>query len=164
MYLLIRKLIFLDSNRDDCERPSFFSWHSPSYSVTKIAQQYKMYCCSWLKDGGSQASLGTQLRQKNGVSIRLQFCKTRNDLATEFHILSFHWLLIVSSRINSNENNSSQKGIFHFILLKWFGGHFFPTAIFQFIRNICKSCSSLIITFFDTCGYRNTLFLFLFLK
>ena len=29
-----------------------------SYSVTWIAQQYKMYCFSWFKDGRSQSSLG----------------------------------------------------------------------------------------------------------
>ena len=36
---------------------NFRSWHSPSYSVTKIALQDKMSFFSWFKDGRSQTPL-----------------------------------------------------------------------------------------------------------
>ena len=50
--------------RDNWKQPSFFifSWHSPSYSVIKIAQQYKMYCSSWFLDGRSKVILRWSLK------------------------------------------------------------------------------------------------------
>ena len=43
-----------------------FSWQSTSYSVTKIAQQYKMYCFSWFKDCSSHSS---SILHSNGTNF-----------------------------------------------------------------------------------------------
>ena len=94
-------LLPLICSRDVCERPSFFSWDSPSYSVTKISQQYKMYCFSWFKDGRSQASLEFAL-----VPLILNYCSVQNFVHCSL------WHIQMSCRKSLLPRFSSRLGVY----------------------------------------------------